>query len=828
MASHDRRADQRAHASRPRSARSPSSCVTSQASPAPSATPAPASPWSRWRGPSRSPRSPVSSSSRPLIVTCPTGTMAGQLADDLRQFLPADEVVQFPGWETLPFERVSPSVETMGQRLEVLWRLRDPERVPAVIVTGVRALLQKLGPGSDHRRSGHRASRRRDRPRPAVGDARRVRVPPRGARRASWRVRPPRRDHRRLPVDRRRPDPHRPVGRRGRPADHVRRQRPALDRRHRRGHDLPRPRADADRRRARASGRPRGERTVGPRAVGAPRRGRALRRHGELAAVVGGRLAGGRRPAPDRRAARRRPSCCSSSRAGCATARSISSPRRTTSPGRWRRRGPAIPIGPFPRLHADPDTLLSGTNAFWSIDSTPESPDTPLVEASGWGPVAGDGTGLTDRLTELIGRGFRVVVAADGAGSATRLRDLLLGNGLDFPVLSTQAANEVRKAGGSIVVAPLHRGCTLPNAKVSIVAESDLTGRRRAHRTARPRKRADGREHVRRPQGRQLRRAPPARRRQVRGHGQAGDRRRRARLPAHLVQGRRQALRAERPDRHAAPVRRWRGAGAAPPRWVRLRQDEEPRPLGRARDRPGTRRALPEAGQRRRPLLRPGHAVAGRDGRGVPVRRDARPAHGDRRHQARHGAGPPDGPPGVRRRRLRQDRGRHPRRVQGDPGRQAGRRARPDHAARHAARQHVRRPVLRLPDPRRGAVPLPHHGAGEEGHRRGQDGRGRLHHRHPPPARQRREVQGPRSADRRRGAAVRRAAQGDDEEDEDERRRPHALRHPDPPHAGDVARRHPRPVAAADAARRPPADPHLRRRVRRARRHRGDPPRAAP
>ena len=74
--------------------------------------------------------------------------MAGQLADDLRQFLPADDVVQFPGWETLPFERVSPSVETMGQRLEVLWRLRDPQRVPAVIVTGVRALLQKLGPGA--------------------------------------------------------------------------------------------------------------------------------------------------------------------------------------------------------------------------------------------------------------------------------------------------------------------------------------------------------------------------------------------------------------------------------------------------------------------------------------------------------------------------------------------------------------------------------------------------------------------------------------------------------------------------------------------------------
>jgi transcription-repair coupling factor (superfamily II helicase) len=87
---------------------------------------------------------------KPLLVACPTGSDAGQLFDDLRQFLPAidgqEQVVLFPAWETLPFERVSPSVETMGRRLEVLWRLRSPERMPAVVVTGVRALLQKIGP----------------------------------------------------------------------------------------------------------------------------------------------------------------------------------------------------------------------------------------------------------------------------------------------------------------------------------------------------------------------------------------------------------------------------------------------------------------------------------------------------------------------------------------------------------------------------------------------------------------------------------------------------------------------------------------------------------
>ena len=49
--------------------------------------------------------------------------------------------------------------------------------------------------------------------------------------------------------------------------------------------------------------------------------------------------------------------------------------------------------------------------------------------------------------------------------------------------------------------------------------------------------------------------------------------------------------------------------------------------------------------------------------------------------------------------------------------------------------------------------------------------RGRLRHRHPPPAAGGREVQGPRPAGRRRGAALRRAGQGGDEEAEGQRRR---------------------------------------------------------
>ena len=86
------------------------------------------------------------SARRPIIIATPTGTAAERLAADMRLYLGADQVELFPAWETLPFERVSPSVETMGRRLRVLWRLHNEDRWPAVVVASVRALLQRLGP----------------------------------------------------------------------------------------------------------------------------------------------------------------------------------------------------------------------------------------------------------------------------------------------------------------------------------------------------------------------------------------------------------------------------------------------------------------------------------------------------------------------------------------------------------------------------------------------------------------------------------------------------------------------------------------------------------
>ncbi|MGA0063828.1 MAG: transcription-repair coupling factor [Ilumatobacteraceae bacterium] len=79
------------------------------------------------------------------VAVVPTESQARVLVDDLRNFL-GDDVMHFPAWETLPFERMSPDIATMGNRMAVLARLRD-ERPPRIVVASGRAVMQQLAPG---------------------------------------------------------------------------------------------------------------------------------------------------------------------------------------------------------------------------------------------------------------------------------------------------------------------------------------------------------------------------------------------------------------------------------------------------------------------------------------------------------------------------------------------------------------------------------------------------------------------------------------------------------------------------------------------------------
>ncbi|PDQ34925.1 MAG: transcription-repair coupling factor [Candidatus Lumbricidophila eiseniae] len=94
-----------------------------------------------------------------LFVMTATSREAQVVRASLTPYLDAAEVLDFPAWETLPHERLSPSAEAVGQRLYALRRMREWEaagnreqetagegesRHPLVIVASVRAALQPL------------------------------------------------------------------------------------------------------------------------------------------------------------------------------------------------------------------------------------------------------------------------------------------------------------------------------------------------------------------------------------------------------------------------------------------------------------------------------------------------------------------------------------------------------------------------------------------------------------------------------------------------------------------------------------------------------------
>jgi transcription-repair coupling factor (superfamily II helicase) len=86
---------------------------------------------------------------RTVLAVTSTGAEAEDLAAALRCLLPPDTVATYPGWETLPHERLSPRADTVGQRLAVLRRLAhptddgDPTTGPlAVVVAPIRSVLQ--------------------------------------------------------------------------------------------------------------------------------------------------------------------------------------------------------------------------------------------------------------------------------------------------------------------------------------------------------------------------------------------------------------------------------------------------------------------------------------------------------------------------------------------------------------------------------------------------------------------------------------------------------------------------------------------------------------
>ena len=104
-------------------------------------------------------------------------------------------------------------------------------------------------------------------------------------------------------------------------------------------------------------------------------------------------------------------------------------------------------------------------------------PNSESLPVDTWTSTAGKPQQLIERLGQLINDGFRTVIAASLPESAESIRRNLQTSGHIFRIEEGAPAPDAG-AGGSIVVAELGKGFVLPWARLALVAESDITGRR--------------------------------------------------------------------------------------------------------------------------------------------------------------------------------------------------------------------------------------------------------------------------------------------------------------------------------------------------------------
>ncbi|CAH2604609.1 Transcription-repair-coupling factor [Rhodovastum atsumiense] len=82
----------------------------------------------------------------PLLHACRDDARMSRLAEALAFFAPDAEVLRFPAWDCLPYDRVSPNPELVSERIATLARLLEPARRVRIVLTTVNALVQRVPP----------------------------------------------------------------------------------------------------------------------------------------------------------------------------------------------------------------------------------------------------------------------------------------------------------------------------------------------------------------------------------------------------------------------------------------------------------------------------------------------------------------------------------------------------------------------------------------------------------------------------------------------------------------------------------------------------------
>jgi len=90
----------------------------------------------------------IKTSQRDILYVASSGKELEEIASCFSFLAPDVQVLKLPAWDTVPYDRVSPNVSVVGQRLETLSRLSFEPNVkkPRLIVASVGSVLQKLPP----------------------------------------------------------------------------------------------------------------------------------------------------------------------------------------------------------------------------------------------------------------------------------------------------------------------------------------------------------------------------------------------------------------------------------------------------------------------------------------------------------------------------------------------------------------------------------------------------------------------------------------------------------------------------------------------------------
>jgi transcription-repair coupling factor (superfamily II helicase) len=86
----------------------------------------------------------TASGAKRLLFVARDGQRLAEIERAVRFFAPGIEILDFPAWDCLPYDRVSPHPTIAARRMATLSRLVQPAARPAIVLTTVNAALQRV------------------------------------------------------------------------------------------------------------------------------------------------------------------------------------------------------------------------------------------------------------------------------------------------------------------------------------------------------------------------------------------------------------------------------------------------------------------------------------------------------------------------------------------------------------------------------------------------------------------------------------------------------------------------------------------------------------